>query len=375
MQVALPSNPWLRSAWWDTAFLSFCWVPYYAFLVLRPAGAATLTVAVLVHAAATFVHRQYVFVYVYGDRETLAQRRAFVYAPLLVFLPLLAAIVYAPTYVGWIFLIDRAWAIWHSVMQKYGIWRIYAGKAGGGLETRAYARRDRAFLIAQYVALIVIMVTFRPETLSFVAHLDRLVAAVAPKTFFGYACAGAILVGAAGVAAFWIAGELSASKTGTRVPRWSFLVSILALYVITIVHGPLIGYLVFGTSHALEYVAFAHHFGEKKYGGAHAGGEASFARVVLASLRRAPFFIAGLALVWAVSRRYERVPVWMAIILATGGLHYLYDGWIWKLRSRSVARPLELGAPPDDGDAGGRRVDVEGVPAQAAFGAVSREGA
>jgi hypothetical protein len=334
------ANPWLRSAWWDSTFLSFCWVPYYLWIALSPTTDATLAAAVIVHAGATFVHRQYVFVYVYGDNETLAQRRAFVFAPLLVFVPLLGAMLYAPEYVTWIFLGDRVWSIWHSVMQKYGIWRIYAGKAGGGLETREHARRDRAFLFAQYVALIVIMVTWRPRELTFVPHLQSYVAKVAPTSLLGHLVAYGILAAGAGVAAWWIAGELRASETGTRVPRWSFLVSILALYAITIVHGPIIGYLVFGTSHALEYIAFAHHFGEKKYGAASA--RASLARSLLASARRAPFVIGGLAIVWAVARRYDEVPAWIAVLLATGALHYLYDGWIWKLRKPAVARPLEL---------------------------------
>jgi hypothetical protein len=328
-------NPWLRGPVWDTALLSFVWVPYYAFIAL--ARGDVLVEAALFHAAVTFVHRQYVFVMVYGDRERFAQRRAFAYAPL-VFVPLLAMLVLAPGWAIWILLADRAWSVWHSVMQKYGIWRIYAAKAGGGLETRAHARRDRVFLLAQYAALLVILLQWRRSTLGFMPQIDRLVTAITPSvtSLAGRAVAVAILAFAIGSGAIWIRHELRARS----LPRWSFLASILLLYVVTIVHGPVVGHLVFGTSHALEYIAFAHHFGEKKYGAD--GARRSLARALLQSVRRAPLVILGLGVLWWVTRRYDGVPAWMAIVYGTGAMHYLYDGWIWKVRQPTVARPLGL---------------------------------
>ena len=36
------------------------------------------------------------------------------------------------------------WNVWHTIQQRYGILRAYAGKAKGGLEQRAHGRRDHA---------------------------------------------------------------------------------------------------------------------------------------------------------------------------------------------------------------------------------------
>jgi hypothetical protein len=89
------------------------------------------------------VHRHYTFVLVYGDRDTFRRRaRDFVLAPLLVFA--VVGAVAACRGVGG----DRGrgrapggpcssvgvWNVWHTLMQRYGILRIYAGQGGARLQ-------------------------------------------------------------------------------------------------------------------------------------------------------------------------------------------------------------------------------------------------
>jgi hypothetical protein len=209
-------------------------------------------------------------------------------------------------------------------MQKYGIWRIYAAKTGRGLESTAHARRDRLLLVSQYIAVIVLVLSFRRETLVYNDAIRSFLERASPVLDSAPAriAAVAIVVGAIAIAVRWAMHEVRAFS----LPRWTFLLSILLLYAVTLVHGPLVGQLVFGTSHALEYVFFVHQFGATKY----ADAPPSLARTLLGDARRAPLVVLAFGALYVVSRRYEQTPTFFAFVLATGSLHYLYDGLIWK---------------------------------------------
>jgi hypothetical protein len=99
-----------------------------------------------------------------------------------------------------------------------------------------------------------------------------------------------------------------------------------------------VGYLVFGVAHAIEYIAFVHHFGEKKYAG-HTG---SLAGRFLGDIRRAPLLLAPLLLTYLLLREHRFTLAYLIYYSTASALHFLYDGWIWKVRTPEVARPLGL---------------------------------
>src|SRR5262249_37337326 len=155
-----------------------------------PLGTATSTgawnqafeVAVVVALAVNFIHRHYVFLLVYGDGEAFAARRAaYLLAPpaagLTVGLVLWSrrTTLIDPLFVG-----VTAWNIWHVVMQRYGILRIYAKKAGGGLESAAEAKLDRAFLWALVLGTACATLLFRTSTFRFYPDAEALAARVEP---------------------------------------------------------------------------------------------------------------------------------------------------------------------------------------------------
>ncbi|MCY1008027.1 hypothetical protein OV079_21200 [Nannocystis pusilla] len=123
--------------------------------------------------------------------------------------------------------------------------------------------------------------------------------------------------------------------------------STLLLFAVFLVHGPVVGYLCFGTAHAVEYMAFVHHYGTKKYGRGERRGAAAR---LLGDVRVAvPALFGGLLLVFWLIQEQRRSDVYLIYYTATSWLHFLYDGWIWKVRRPELARTLGLGARPPAG--------------------------
>lgn len=365
-------SPWMIGPAWDLLALSFGWLPFYGWLVaglglgaevfggVRLAGAAAdqaTALAVLVALAITYVHRHYTFLVVYGDREVLAQRaRAYWVAPALVVALLVfarATANLAPATVAGVrlspwqvaLLVTGAWNIWHTLQQRYGLLRIYAGKLGGGLERPEQARRDRALLWLTAATIAVALPVLRPGLLSGHVNAKRLGRALAPIA--GAWWAWALLAGVVAALGFtlyrWLRHELRApARAWERAPRLALMGSTLLLFALFLVHGPVIGYLCFGTAHAIEYIAFVHHYGARKY--APATGRRGVAASLLRDARKAlPALAGGLLLVFWLLKEQRRTDVYLIYYTATSWLHFLYDGWIWKVRRPELARTLEIG--------------------------------
>lgn len=361
------SSGWIRNPLWDTALLALPWVPLYLWFVfglrLGDGGGEVvlaghrfdaLALATIVVLAITYVHRHYTFVLVYGDTQAFAANaRAYLVAPIVIFLVLFAARYGqdVPFYesgrarvTAWdvALVISGTWNVWHTVQQRYGILRVYAGKSGGGLEARSHARTDQRLVWSLVVAVALAVLVYRRHT--FLGHESarRALIAVLPIleapwfTILAAALTVAVLV----VIAMWVRAEIAAPLAlRQRLPRLTFLASTIALLTVFVVHGPIIGYLTFGSAHALEYLAFVHHFGERKF---QARPEA---RGLAATLLRRPLFVApllagGLAALYFALQPVSGTDLYLAYYIGSSMLHFLYDGWIWKVRKPEVAQPL-----------------------------------
>lgn len=345
MVVQRPT-PWLRGPLWDTALIAFPWVPICAWLLFGlgfASGTAPIAsrpefrVALTAILALTFLHRQYVFLLVYGDRRTFALRpRAFVVVPCVL------AAIGLMVLVGrarWPFLLPillasvGAWNVWHTLMQRYGLLRVYAARAGGKATSPARARLDRAVLWAT-VALVVTSLVARPALLLDHPTTVRIITLTAPL-WDGPAARIALAVALVtwlALASTWLRAELR--STGPRAPRLVFMGSTIALFAVFVVGGPVLGYLTFGAAHALEYVAFVHHTATKKY---QAGG------APIASVFRTPALAFGLMLlvpaIYATldGRGITALAGYVVYEATTAIAHFVFDGWVWKVRSPSVA--------------------------------------
>lgn len=363
-------SAWLRGPAWDTGLLAFCWVPFYLWVVgglglgAEAFGAdalgrrdtrAAIALATIVALGCSYVHRHYTLLLVYGDAETFARRRrAFVVAPLLV----ITALVLARTgydlewlrigklrVTPWlaILTLSGAWNVWHTVQQRYGILRAYAAKTRAGLETRAHAHRDRALLWASIAAVAVVLLTWRVETFAAHGNARRTLRTLEP--FVEHAAwpgVTALLLGIFALClALWLRYELAADLTWhQRLPRWTFLGSTFALLAVFAVHGPILGYLCFGTAHAIEYLAFVHHFSQARR---RDQSRASLAmRLLGGSWWTSLGLVGALGVAYVVLREVDDLSVYLVYYFGASLLHFLYDGWIWKVRAPEVRRPLGI---------------------------------
>ncbi len=349
-----PARPrgWLRSPAWDLTLLAFCWLPFYLWAAFGPgldgswsarAGSHdALAWATSVALAITYVHRHYTFLLVYGDGETFRRRaRDFVLAPLLVFL--LVGLCRGTGGTTWKLLLIAvgAWNVWHTLMQRFGILRIYAGKAGRGLEAPAHGRRDLALLWSSAVLVAWITLLLRAETFAGQANARQLLRIVRPliSGTGAWTVLVVLVVGWLAVLLYWLRHELRAALSRReRLPRWSFFASTLLLLAVFVVHGPIVGYLCFGVAHALEYVAFVHHFGQQRF--TQSGAVGLTASLLRRPLLAAPLLIGGLLTAFILLRDHRGADFYLVYYMGTSLLHFLFDGWIWKVRRPEVRRPL-----------------------------------
>lgn len=365
---------WLRSPTWDLALVAFCWLPFLFWVVFElgiggsktpervPKGVMSpLAQATFVALGASYVHRHLTFILVYGDPKTFdTHRRAFTLAPLIVFgaLGLLINIQgearieipglgfkMRPWFLA--LMITGAWNMWHTLMQRHGLARIYAAKLGRGLQERAHARRDLALLFGAGLLTACLTLRFRGDTMGGVRNARRMRKTLGPLV---EGDAGLVLLLAASFLFAWLVFRWARAEFDAPIPlrertaRLTFWASTFALLACFVVWGPIVGYLVFGTAHALEYIAFFHHFGGARFRGDHEPSVAS--RLLARPMYTAPPMIVAFAFLYWATRDVSRTETYLVYYTGTSLLHFLYDGWIWKVRRPEVAQPLGVPATP-----------------------------
>jgi hypothetical protein len=316
-----------------------------------------LGLALLLALGISYIHRHYTFLLVYGDRETFRQRlRAYTLVPAALFVGLALTLrlqgevqleLFGQQLRPWmlILIVTGTWNVWHTIMQRHGLTRIYAGKAGGGLQDRAHGRRDLALLWSAVALTGVVTLRFRGSTFAGIGNARKLLEAATPLThgWLGNTVLGLVTAVFVVCASRWWLAERAAKLTRSqRIPRANFMLSTLALLVVFVVHGPVTGYLCFGVAHAIEYVCFFHVFGQRKFAHQPAAERGLAAKILARPLVSGPVIalaLAGLFLLLVDQRSSE---AYLVYYTATSLLHFLYDGWIWKVRKPEVARPLGL---------------------------------
>jgi hypothetical protein len=358
--VSAARSPWIRGPAWDLALLSFAWVPFFVLFVFgmhlghggdpgipivhRPEFAT----AVLIDLGLIFAHRHYVVLMVFGDKRTFEKRpRAFIASAVLIVSATLFAWLLrgtAPAVWSTVFIVQVLWNIWHTIMQRYGIGRIYAGRVGAGLEAGEHGARDRRLLWSAVLLVATGLIVTRSDLLRGTKTTEAILRTVEPVLHSGVSIVVLAVVAIAFLSACvsWASAELDAKiPFRDRVPRLAFLGSTLLLLVIMYVYGPIVGFLVFGTAHAIEYIAFVHHFAGRSYEGRSDGLAVRILRHPLRSaLVLVPFSFCLYA--WMRMTGITLLAVFVIYEVSLAMVHFAYDGWVWKARSPALKKPLEL---------------------------------
>lgn len=342
------SSDWIGSPKIDLIFFGFGWIPVFlAFVAAEKAGFKGqvwpfLLVFVLF---INFAHRHLTMPLVYGDSEQFRRRpRAYIGLPIFFLLLTTATLLYIepgktkpirPYFTALVFL-SVAWTIYHTLMQKMGILRIYSRKAAYGS-----AKLDKAMVFSWFAFLFFACaaspdIERRVGSLSAVGRILKgfLTPALSVLPYFAYLALAVALV----VTGLYLKTEWSAGRR-FHWPKNLFLLSVLLLYA-TFLYDFLVGYAIFGFSHAIEYLAFVYIFAGRKY----RAREPKSSWMARAVNRQAFFFgafLLAMALFYWPWHSISR-PTLQWYVVGSSFLHFIYDGWIWKVRDPQVARPLGI---------------------------------
>jgi hypothetical protein len=298
-----------------------------------------------------FLHRHITFPLVYGDPEQFNRRKkAYFLLPLFFLLLTVASLLAEPPpalaqSLGKSLRIQRPffiallmasflWNVYHTMMQKVGLLRIYSRKAGWG-----DSRLDKAVIFSWFLYLFLQLGALEAvrHHVGRLAVVGRVLNAVLQPVFAWFPFLAILaLAGALVVTFFYLRKEL-ANPRGFHVPKNLFLLSILMLYSVFF-YDFLVGYAVLGFSHAVEYLAFVNIFSRRKFL-ARPESSSFLARAVRHQALSFGIFTVTLLVIYFVWRGHSRTTLeWY--IVGSSFLHFLYDGWIWKVRQPEVGKPL-----------------------------------
>ena len=352
---SLTSRDWIGSPAVDLIFFGFGWIPVFlAYVLAEKAGlrASVWPMLLLFVLFINFAHRHLTLPLVYADPEQFSRRRgAYIGLPIFFLLLTVATLLYMepgrtkpirPYFTALLF-VSVAWTIYHTLMQKLGILRIYSRKAGYG-----NARLDKAMIFSWFAYLFFAcaaspVIERRAAKLSSVGRiLKRFLEPVFPVLPY---VAWLALALALTVTFFYLKTEWSAGRR-FHWPKNIFLVSILLLYA-TFLYDFLVGYAVFGFSHAIEYLAFVYIFAGRKYR-ARSPDSSWMAKAVSRQALSFGLFIVAMGLFFLPWRLISSGTLaWY--VAGSSFLHFIYDGWIWKVRDPQVATPLGITSPLREG--------------------------
>jgi hypothetical protein len=332
-----PSEGWITNALHDT-IVAFIWVPFalaaYVAIGLGPALLTVVGVAFLI----SFAHQPLTLALVYADpAQRAAHRRLYRLAPLAAVLAIAIGLRVSITLVA---IVAALWNAEHTLMQRFGIMRMYGRKAGDD-----HGRVEKAMLMLWLGVTVVVV--------SITADLERLVIRIGMGTTnrrgvevlaslrpVAIALAVPLLVVATVVTRRWM--RLEASLGWANRPKYVYTSATAAL-LLTIMVNPIAGFAGYVSGHALEYFIVVHRSLRRR---AATGDTSPVARAAATSSRRA-----GLYTAYAVVVSALMIVSWNAwggqgyrlSLFFFGALHILYDGFVWKLRRPALA--LSLGLP------------------------------
>ena len=337
-EPAVPQRLFVRGPLFDVV-MQWAWLPFLGWLLTtdlmgsptaktyRPAFDAAM-VAVL---SVSFIHRHFVYLLFFGDAERRQRHPLATWAAPLAALVMVVAAYHVRAVATGVVVLLGAWNIWHTLMQRHGLSRAYAVSLSPTLAPHAHGRRELAVLWSATVTVALGIMRFQTDTffgpakkvwqsLPLVVRSD--------PTLLNVLLAVSSLVTAVFVWRWWQTERRAEVPLLWRWPRASMLASTVGLLLVLLLAGPIVGYIVFGFAHAVEYILFAHAFSARQaQRGTIAPGPRLLAGPVALTVVCGAFLLAFIA-----ARQVWNTRLFVAYFTATSLLHYVYDGLIWRRR-------------------------------------------
>lgn len=316
--------------------MALSWVPFslMAWAVQdNPSLLKTLMFSVFLF---SFTHQPLSLFLVYGDKQRFELRRGiFTWSPLLFVVAVYLSVNYSPLLLA---IFAGAWNAEHTLMQRYGIARIYGrmlGQKTGGYELA---------MLFSWLFLAALWAAADPATMERVASLGM---RGANRSAFemmtsirGYA---EIILYPLGLVVIvlgvlWLREETRRQKNPAK---HFYLLSTLALFGVMLVN-PIMGFIGYVGAHSFEYFVIVNRCLEKTYieprqtscalGWAANGPWGKFGLLGI--------YLAGIFLTVFLLENYASNLLYSLVFFTLGALHFFYDGFIWKLRNPQVAQSV-----------------------------------
>ncbi len=328
------TSRWLHGPLADT-LLGWCFLPVAVTVhLVEPNLSAVQTLVGLVFLL-SFAHQPLTLGLVYGDPvQRAAHRKLYQWAPIVATVAILIGLYVSLTLVA---AIAALWNAEHTLMQRYGLMRIYGRKVGdqnGPLEKPmliVWLGAALAF-IGAYVNLedLVLRLGLDETNARGVRLLDPLRGPA--QVLFWVAAAVGVALGVR-----WWRAERALGDGASR-PKHLYTLGTIGLLVAVMI-DPIAGVAGYVAAHAIEYYAVVHRSLRTRR------DDAPVARATRSAARRfavyVGYFGAIAAFVWWTADMLDG-RVYAFAILFFGALHILYDGFVWKLRRPNVAASLGL---------------------------------
>ncbi len=341
--TAVPaSKPWVHGPLADVV-LGWCWLPIALLMHTYESHGVTRMQALMgIIFVVSFAHQPLTLGLVYGDEaQRTAHRRLYTWAPFVAVALIAIGLNVSLALVG---VVAGLWNAEHTLMQRYGVMRIYGRKAGDD-----NGRLEKPMLVAWLVSALLFMAGFidiqkLSAKIGFGDTNGRSVDAlhslsgVAKPLFWISAIVSVIL------AVRWTRAERSTPSSSARTAKWIYAAGTLGLLVAVMV-DPIAGIAGYVAAHSIEYFGIVHSSLRRRS----TTGDVSI--VVVASrtrTRRVSLYVAyfsAIAGLIAVTWNMLDGRMYAYLVLFFGALHILYDGFVWKLRKPAVAASLGIAAP------------------------------
>jgi hypothetical protein len=313
--------------------MALSWIPFAALGAWWQGDGDRLPWLVSATLLLSFFHQPLTVVLVYGDRRTFDMRRAlFAWAPLVLTIGVLLGMHLSLAALA---VVAGLWNAEHTLMQRYGISRIYGRKAG-----QAEGGRERAMLVS-WLVLAAIWVAADADTPDRIAamgvggHNRRSLELLTDLRPVAQVLVPLAILGAALLTARWLDEERGRGDGANDAndAKRLYLASTAALFLTILVH-PVAGFLGYVGSHAVEYFVIVHHSLGARYSNSSGDGDggAALGRVVrrFKRLGSMAVYLTAVGLAVAAVDRYGSVAFHTAVLLVLGAVHLCFDGFIWK---------------------------------------------
>jgi hypothetical protein len=341
-----PTQPW-RRVWMhgvrtDLVVMAL-WIPFSAAAWLCLDSSARLATVVGTTLLISLAHQPLTLGLIYGDPAQFSvARRMFSVFP---FVLLAAVIIGNHVSLSLVGAVAGLWNAEHTLMQRYGVVRIYGRKAGEG------QRGDEKPLLFSWLVFALVWGAADKRTPALLNRVDlgstnesgvRVLQRYQVTARWLLLPTAAFVVLAA--LRWW---RIEKAQSSRSLPKYLYLGFTLTLFVVMLVN-PIVGIIGYVGSHAVEYVVIVHGALGSRYSGRKAPAEPGglVGRAVRSRLRSTGVMVGYLVAVTVFLRfvtgelTASRASV---VLLTVGGMHVCFDGFIWKLRRPVVARSLRAG--------------------------------